>query len=97
MLLTLFGSSLARAQTDCKPVVKSCNEALNRCDEALNTKNHALSLADLALNKCVVHGTILNMQLKDANDELDSWYRNPLIIGAFGLVAGALSYHLLTR
>lgn len=88
---------MAQTPSECKPVVDKCRRALDACDTALEEKNGALTLADLAITNCN-HETALNKQrADDMREELGTWYRNPLIVGTLGVIAGFATFRLLTK
>ena len=81
------------AQTNsCDAPVKQCKEdckkVIDAADKALDDKNKALELADLTIKRCIEHGTVVQMQLNQTRDELDSIWRNPLFIGVLGIAGG---------
>lgn len=67
----------------------TCDEVISKCDAALAAKNKQIQKLELGLTKQTERVADLSQQVEDKNQQLQAWYRNPLIVGALGLVAGA--------
>lgn len=74
-----------------------CRDVIASCDKAIEEKNKALTLANLAIKACIRHGTEVQLQLNEKTEELDRWYRNPLLVGALGIVVGGVAFSLLNK
>lgn len=81
-------TAMAQPKPECKDVIAAC-------DKALEDKNKALTLANLAITNCIKHGTNVQLQLNEKTDELNRWYRQPLIVGIIGVLVGGVAYSLL--
>lgn len=67
----------------------SCEDVISKCDAAIAAKNKHIEKLELGLTTQTQRVADLSSQLEDKNSELQSWYRNPFVVGALGLVAGA--------
>jgi hypothetical protein len=67
----------------------TCEEVISKCDSALEAKNKQIKKLELGLTTQTERVADLSSQLEDKNQELQAWYRNPFVVGALGLVAGA--------
>jgi hypothetical protein len=93
-LVTQVSPKTAKADP-CEPIRKQCNNILDKCDKALDAKNKQLELSDLTIKKCAEKGTKLEIENGVQKEELGRWYRNPWIVGALGLLGGALGGFLI--
>lgn len=75
----------------------SCKEVIQKCDKALADKNKELELADLAIQRCNEVNGHLKHELEDTKDERDAWYRNPLVMGLFGVIVGGVAVGVLNK
>lgn len=75
---------------ECQETLKKCDSALSACDEALNARKREVQLCQLALVQASHQAETLNVQLKDREEQLGAWYRNPFIMITLGIVAGAI-------
>lgn len=67
----------------------TCEEVLDKCGQAVEAKNKHIQKLELGLAKQTERVVDLSSQLEDKNSQLQAWYRNPFVVGALGLVAGA--------
>jgi hypothetical protein len=67
----------------------TCEEVIAKCDAALAAKNTQIKKLELGLTAQTERVADLSSQLEDKNSQLQAWYRNPFVVGALGLVAGA--------
>lgn len=75
----------------------NCRDVIKACDETIAEKNKALELADLTIKSCLTHGTRVQFQLNEAKEELDKWYRQPLLVFGIGVLVGGVSYSVLRK
>lgn len=70
------------AEVKCKDVIKACDSALLKKEVEIKATNDALG-------KSKDYNILLDQQLKNTQDQLDAWYRNPFILLGFGVLGGA--------
>lgn len=75
---------------DCQTSLSKCDAALGACDTALQDKKEQIRLCDIAVMQATDYGTLLNVQVKERDEELGAWYRNPFIMITLGIVTGAV-------
>lgn len=66
----------------------SCDEVLNACDAALKAKSRELDLADLGVKIRQTEMERLQTQNAKLLERGASWYDNPFIWAAIGVIAG---------
>lgn len=76
----------------------NCENKLNRCDAALQ---ESLKLNSLQKDLIIIQEDRINLLQKDVDlksQELQAWYRDPIVIGLLGLTAGfALGVYVLKK
>lgn len=80
-VMSILSSTPARAETTCKDVITAC-------DSALDSKNKEIQLNQLAIRQLTDQNTVLASDLTDAHESLNSWYRNPFVVGSIGALLG---------
>lgn len=75
----------------------SCHDVITKCDKALEDKKHELELSDLGLKTCQSLNGDLMREVEDSRDKLQSWTRNPFIVGALGIITGALLFGVIKK
>jgi CHASE3 domain sensor protein len=71
--------------------VMSCNEALRAADDLLIQMHQELNI-NRELNKMKSEEIdLLKVRVSNQEKELNSWYRNPLIMTAVGLIIGGIA------
>jgi hypothetical protein len=69
----------------------SCNEALRAADDLLIQMHQELNI-NRELNKMKSEEIdLLKVRVSNQEKELNSWYRNPLIMTAVGLIIGGIA------
>lgn len=93
MLLLFLGlSNPARAQCEAeKTALNSCWDAVGACNQVVKAKDKEISLCQLGLVQTLDHAAMLDLELKDTQDKLQSWYRNPFVMVALGLIVGGVA------
>jgi hypothetical protein len=94
MIITILSPSIATAKTEttinADEVIEACDRALNSCNKLqqeqkiqINLLTHEVKLQDDFTK------TLLEVNQKQ-RDELNKWYRDPLIIGGVGFLIGMI-------
>ena len=84
--------ALAPVMSLADPARPSCDEVLKACDSALEARKLELGLSNTALLQRDGQVNDLKVQLKDTQDSLNAWYRNPYIMIGLGLLTGAVLF-----
>jgi hypothetical protein len=95
MIGKLFVISLLILTTSTKagppePGTDQYKDAIKKCNKAYDDKKAEVELCDLALEETKRIKDDANSQLKEKDDQLNAWYRNPLIWFILGVFGGAL-------
>lgn len=85
-----LNTTISRAETTCKDVIKKCDVALEKKEEEIKATNDALT-------KSKDYNVLLDVQVKEANDKLNAWYRNPFVLLGLGLLGGAAASAILIK
>lgn len=83
MTISLAATNRAEAQP-------SCDSVLAKCDAALAAKNKHIEKLELGLTKQTERVADLSNQVQEANEKLQSPFRNPFIVGTVGVALGIL-------
>lgn len=87
--LSLLLTSPARA--DCTTQVALCEQALGSCAHLVDAQKKEIGLCRLGLTQSLDNNAMLSIEIKDKQDQLQSWYRNPFVMVAVGLVLGGVA------
>lgn len=85
MLGINFSSPILATASNCKT---QCKEVIQKCDKALSDKNKAIKSADKVISTCKEQNGKLITQVKEKDEDLNKWYRNPFVVGLLGIAVG---------
>lgn len=90
MLLSILTTSITATATDCTDVIKAA-------DAAIDAKKKEVAICRLALTQSLEENTRLNADVKDKDEKLGAWYRNPFIVGPIGISIGIIGASILLK
>jgi len=83
LIITLLGTSTCRAA--------DCDKVIETCDRALAAKDKQIRLCDLALAQSIERGGQLTFELRQKDEQLSAWYRNPFTMATIGVLLGIVA------
>jgi hypothetical protein len=78
-------------------VVDHCDKLLQQATKIINDQNKQLKLQQMLAQDLIQDQQALIKRAVEAEESKNSWYRNPLVVGALGLAAGAAGALILDR
>ena len=75
----------------------TCSDIITSCRKALGAKDKEIQLSDLAIKQAKDDNIRLNKEVEVKNDQLNSIFRNPIILIGAGLLAGLILFPKLAR
>lgn len=88
MTLTMMTSHLALAE--CNKEKGQLKDIISACDKSLETKNYVIELQNQALQQAMQANTLNDSRAREAEEKLNSAWRNPYLYLALGLLGGFL-------
>lgn len=81
---------LKTCKEDCKVVISAAQKALKAKDDQINAQDNTITDLQRAL-------TDTSLRLDSADNELASWYHNPVILILGGIIVGGVGVLYLKR
>lgn len=97
MVLVMGQVALASPPNDCQDVINDCNIALNKADGVIKAQNDEIIRYTTAYAKCTSDNQEIRMDLQNAVESRDAWYRNPVVTVLGGIVLGLVAGTYLTK
>lgn len=72
----------------CQDQLNACNKVIDLGNQALVAKDKEIDLAKISISQQTEHAAQLQVKLTEAEESNGSWYHNPFIMLALGLVTG---------
>lgn len=79
------------ATATCEQSLALCDTAVNVCGDLVDKQKTEIGLCRLGLTQSLNHSAMLDLELKDTQESLNAWYRNPFVMVALGLVVGGVA------
>ena len=73
----------------CLDSLMLCDNALMLCGQTVDAKNKEIQICRLGLKQSINSSALLRLEIKDRDEQLGRFYRNPFIMLGLGLVGGA--------
>lgn len=81
---------------ECGQRIQDCEAVIESCDKAVQAQEKELTLCDLAIKQTLNQKVQLESDVVRYEHELNSWYRNPLVLIPLGFILGGTAV-MLTR
>lgn len=86
----LSATLTTNAIADCNTKLSNCNKIVDTCVATVDAKNKELDKAGKVVDNCVKLAAELEVQNQLQKEELDAWYRKPLLVGILGVALGGI-------